>query len=147
MSQGTYTGFRTVSETYASPAPGVCNRQYRKPNSIFGLELLAPVAFLYNWRKVLSGKRIIIFVDKSASLSALIRADSFPGGSAALLAVFWNIEHEANICIFLSRCRYKLNIAELPTRRVSIICRKMKSLSFKNLFRILPDSLRWRVVV
>ena len=121
-------------------------RRFRFTNSILGFELLAPVDYLWTWRKEIAGKRVIIFIDNSAALSSLIRGDSVSGIAAALAATFWLIAQEANICIWLARGRPKLDIADIPTRYAAANCQKIPDLKFKNLFHILPSSLRWRVV-
>ena len=145
--QGTPSGFRAVSEAFASTVPEVWMRQFRYTNCIFGFGLLAPVAFLLTWMTVLAGKRVIVFIHNSAALSALIRGDSISGISTALVDVFWRISQEDNLRIWIARVRPNLNISDLTARHVRISCQKKKALSFKNLFQLLPDILRWRVVV
>ena len=94
----------------------------------------------------LSWKRVIIFIDNSAAVAALVRGDSISGIDASLVAVFWRIAREANICIWIDRVLSRLNIPDLPTRRAKIACHGREALSFKNLIHLLPASLSWRVV-
>ena len=138
--QGSTSGFRTVSEAFSATSPEVWKRQFRQTTRIFCFELLAPVAFLWAIRKALSGKRIVICIDNSAALASLIRGVSVSGIAAALVAVFWHIAHEANICIWIARVRSKLIIAHIPTRHVRIICQKKRSFSFRNLLQLLSAS-------
>ena len=145
--KGTPAGFKSASEAFSAKVPSVWKHQSRCANRIYGFELLAPVAFLWTWRRGLAGKKVIIFIDNNAALSALIRGDSVSGIAAALVAAFWFIAHEANICIWLARVSSKLNVAGLPTRYRKILSQNKPTLKFKNLFQLLPASLRWRVVV
>ena len=144
--KGTPAGFKSASEAFSAKVPSVWKHQSRCANRIYGFELLAPVASLWTWRKELAGKKVIIFIDNNAALSALIRGDSVSGISAALVATFWFIAQEANIWTWLARVRSKLNIADLPTRYQKILTQNKPALNFKNLFNLLSDSLRWRVI-
>ena len=111
------------------------------------LSFSPPVDYVWTRRNELSRKRLIIFIDNSAALSALIRGDSISGIAAALVAVFWYLAQQYNICIGPARVGSNLNIADLPTRHVRIAFLGEKLSSFTNLFQLLSDILRWRIAV
>ena len=137
-------GHRRIIDAFASKVPDLRQQQFRDSNMIFGFELLTPVAFLWTNRLKLTGKRIIIFIDNSAALSALIRGDSTHPMAAALTAAFWHTAHKYNICVWLGRVSSKLNIADLPTRLVKVQIPHKPIKNFSTLFQLLTLCLRWK---
>ena len=137
-------GRRRILDAFASRVPNLRQQKFRDGNMIFGFELLTPVDFLWANRNKLAGKRIILFIDNSAALSALIRGDSTHPMAAALTAAFWHTARKYNICIWLDRVSSKLNIADLPTRHAKVQLPRKPIKNFSTRFQIPALCLRWK---
>ena len=143
--EGHALGFRRATEAFTSEVPPLRMKQFLATNEIFGMELLAPVAFAWAKRAQLSHKRVTIYIDNSSALSALIRGDSLSPIAAALVAVFWHTAHKYNISIWIDRGASAKNIADLPTRFVKIASQSIATERFCTLFQLLTASLRWEI--
>ena len=75
---------------------------------------------VYRFRATLRNRAITIYTDNNAALAALINGDSSPTAAFALVAVFWFLAASYNIAIWLERVETKRNIADLPTRGVTL---------------------------
>ena len=122
---------------------------FRHTALIFGLELLALVAFFELRAPFLRGSCCWIYLDNNNCLAALTRGDSNTDAIAVLVAHFWSIVQRFDICIWFSRVRSKLNPADLPTRRKALPFKAKHSFSLsstrqlfhlrrKNLAKIAP---------
>ena len=108
----------------SSSAPTVWQYLFRKTCLIFGLELLALVAFLEESAVNLAGCSIWFYMDSNNSLSAMTRGDSNTAVIAVLVSRAWELIQRFQIRAWFSRVPSKLNPADLPTRG--------KKLPFRN---------------
>ena len=88
---------------------------FRRNSLIFGLDLLALVAFFELRVPCLRGSCCWIYLDDNNCLAALTRGHS-NSDVAILVARFWQIDQRLDICVWFPRVRSKLNPADLPTR-------------------------------
>ena len=93
---------------------------FASTSTIFGLELSAIVLALFRSRATLRNRAVVIYTDNNAALAALINGDSSSKAAFALIAIFWFIAASYNIAVWLERVDTKRNIADLPTRGVSL---------------------------
>ena len=112
-------------------------RMFHSTNLIYGLELLALLAFIYMNRFVLRNKSVNIYIDNNNALCALIRGDSNTAVIADMSACFWRLCQSFGIDVWLGRVGSKLNIADHPTREESSLPFKVvKTSDYKNLFKL-----------
>ena len=117
--------------TSAAPIPW--EYLFRHTTLIYGLELLALVAFFEDWAPRLAGSCIWVYLDSNNCLAAIVRGDSDTAVIAILVARFWKIVQRHNICVWFSRVNTKLNPADRPTRNQILPYRTAQHLSFKSL--------------
>ena len=106
---------------------------FRHTALIFGLELLALVAFFELKSPFLRGTCCWIYLDNNNCLAALTRGDSNTEVIAILAALFWQIAQRYDICVWFSRVRSALNPADLPTRGRNLPFRPRNQCSFSSL--------------
>ena len=126
-----------------SRAPTSWIRRFHHKNLIFGLELLAPLAFIWQHRKLLSGEAINLYIDNNNVLTSLVRGDSTNSFIAAMVACFWRIAEAFSIDIWLGRVSSKKNPSDLPTRQAQIPYPVKKRVEFSELFKLLQLTLKW----
>ena len=71
-------------------APKFWDRLFHQKNIIYGIELLAVLAFIYMNREILQNSSVNIYICNNNALCALIRGDSNTAVIADVTAVFWN---------------------------------------------------------
>ena len=129
-----------------SRAPAFRVRRFCAENPIFGLEMLAPLAFLWMHRHKLQGKSVNLYIDNNNVLTSLVRGDSSSELMAAMIACFWKIAEEFSIDIWLGRVPSKKNPADLPTREVELPFPVCQRVEFHELFKLLTLTNRWTPV-
>ena len=132
-----------VSKLTHSKVPNFWLRKFNSKNTIFGLEMLAPLAFLWENRELLKGKAINLYIDNNNVLTSLVRGDSGTDIIAAMIALFWRISESYQIDIWLGRVPSKRNPADLPTRSASLPFKVLKRNEFSGLFKLLTLTLDW----
>ena len=112
-------------------------RLFHRTNLIYGLELLALLAFIFMNRNRLRNSSINAYLDNNNALCALIRGDSNTAIIADMVAVFWKVLQKYGIDIWLGRVGSKLNIADHPTRTESSLPFEVKtSAPYNELFKL-----------
>ena len=100
-----------------SVAPKFWFNKFNQKNTIFGLELLAPLAFIWMKRKILAYKKVNPYIDNNNVLTSLVRGDSSNDFIAAMAACFWRIAEAFHIDIWLGR---------VPSKKTQLIYRQEK---------------------
>ena len=114
-----------------------------RANLIYGLELLALLAFIFMNRFALKNKSVNIYIDNNNALCALIRGDSNTAVIADMAACFWRLCQQFGIDVWLGRVGSKLNIADHPAREESSLPFKVvKTNDYKNLPKLSQIVLR-----
>ena len=129
----------------SSRAPVTWSYLFRTTALIYGLELLASVAYFEDFAPQLRGKSCWIYLDNNNCLAALVRGDSNTEVIAVLVARFWQLAQRYNICVWFSRVRSKLNPADHPTRGKQLPFRASVKTPFKSLrslFQLCRTQLR-----
>ena len=127
-----------------SHVPTFWLKRFNRKNVIFGLEMLAPLAFLWANRHKLAGSSINLYIDNNNNvLTSLARGDSGTDLIAATIALFWRIAEAFSIDIWLGRVASKRNPADLPTRGASLTFRVDERVEFSQLSKLLQLTLKW----
>ena len=132
-----------VLELAVSYVPNFWRKRFNSKNVIFGLEMLAPLAFLWENRRQLAGSAINLYIDNDNVLTSLVRGDSGTDIIAAMIAVFWRIAEAYSIDIWLGRVASKRNPADRPTRDAPITFRAEKRVGFTQISHLLHLTLKW----
>ena len=133
----------TVLELTMSIVPSFWLKQFNPKNVIFGLEMLAALAFIWQFRFKLKGKALNLYIDNNNVLTTLVRGDSGTNFLAAMIACFWRISEAFSIDIWLGRVHSKLNPADLPTRHTAVPFPVKNKSEFRELFRLLQLTKKW----
>ena len=105
-----------LAQQLSSAVPMVWPYLFRSTCLIFGLELLALVAFLEESAASLTGCAIWFYMDSNNSPSAMTRGDSNTAVIAVWVSRAWELIQRHHIRAWFSRVPSKLNPADLPTR-------------------------------
>ena len=100
----------------SSSVPTVWSYLFRSTCLIFGLGILALVAFLEETAAAMEGSYIWFYMDSNNSLSAMTRGDSNTDVIATLVSRAWELIQRHHIRARFSRVPSELNPADLPTR-------------------------------
>ena len=112
--------FRTTMTTSAVISAKVgphWKKLFSKTAEIYGLEMLAIFAILFDPLSDLSGLNIVFFVDNNNSLEALVSNAPGPPVIAAMTQLIWYRIAELNAAVWFERVPSTKNIADLPTKR------------------------------
>ena len=83
---------------------------------IYGLEMLAILAILFDPLSDLTGLNIIFFADNNNSLEALVSNAPGPRVIAAMTQLIWYKIADLNAAVWFERVPSNKNIADLPTK-------------------------------
>ena len=97
-----------------SAASGNWTDAFHRTILIYGLELLALLAFIFMLRFYLKGFSINCYLGNNNALCALIKGDSNTAIIADVVATFWRLLQKFGIDIWLGRVSSKMNIADHP---------------------------------
>ena len=127
----------------ASRAPRFWTRHFRPKNLIFGLEMLAPLAFVWMIREKLKGSTVNLYIDNNNVITSLIRGDSSCDIISAMVACFWRTAEAYSIDIWVGRVSSKRNPADIPTREALFPFPINKRVEFRELYKLLQMTLKW----
>ena len=96
---------------------------------IMQAEMLAPLAALFSLPKVFSGRKVILFIDNTGALSALLHGYASKPDCAAIANVFHLLVAYLSIDIWFEWVPSDANICDLPSR-----------LAYADYFKMFPDS-------
>ena len=119
-----------------SQVPKYWATAFVRTNMIYGLEMLALLAFIFTMRHRLAGKSINIYIDNNNALCSLIRGDANTEIIAHMCATFWRALQVMGIDVWLGRVGSKLNIADLPTRDPPLPFPVGSRTEYKELFKL-----------
>ena len=112
--------FRTTLTTSAVISAKVgphWGKLFDETSEIYGLEMLAIFAILFDPLSDLSGPNIVFFVDNNNSLEALVSNAPGPPVIAAMTQLIWYRITDLNAAVWFERVPSTKNIADLPTKR------------------------------
>ena len=92
------------------------------------LELLAAPVALATWQKLLTGKRVIHFVDNDSASACLVKGYSPLTDSCALVGEYWLTACHHSIDPYIERVESKSNLADGPSRLDCLILESLKSI-------------------
>ena len=140
------TGPILLAQGRSAAAPATWPYFLRRANYIFGLEILALVAFFEGHAPFFfQGASCWIYLRSNNCLAAIVRGDSITELVAILVARFWLLVQGFNISVWFPHARPKLNPAELPTRGESLPPRanvRTALKSLKNLYSLCRTQLQ-----
>ena len=87
---------------------------------IYGLELLAVIATIFVLRDFLRGKNVTFYVDNSNTKDALVKGFSPTPVINTLIQIFWAFAQCSGALFWFEQIPSGRNIADLPTREVSL---------------------------
>ena len=132
-----------VLKLAVSRVPKFWASRFNAKNEIFGMELLAPLAFLWFNRKQLANRAIYLYIDNNNVATSLVRGDSGTDSIAAMIAMFWRIAEAYSIDVWIGRVSSKRNPADLPTREVQLPFKVLRRMEFNELFKLLQLTRKW----
>ena len=133
----------SASLLLVSSTPQAWMKKFNRKNPIIGMELLAPLALLWGFPKLLRGKRINLYVDNDTVSNALIRGDCSEAFLAAMVKTFWKLAEELSLDIWVGRVGSKVNPADLPTRHQKLPFKAKLSTHFTGLFALMCEVKKW----
>ena len=117
--------------------------RFRSTCLIFGVELMALVAYQDDEAAEMAGCSLWSYMDSNNSLAAMTRGDSNTAAIAVLVGRAWELIRRVHIRTWFSRAPSKLSPADLPTRGGMLPFRSGAHRSF----RTLPQLYRLRRAV
>eukprot|EP00435_Cladocopium_sp_Y103_P034170 s309_g8.t1 len=101
----------------ASKVPAEVIANWIPKKSLMGqLELLAAPFALTTWRRRLTGRPIIMFIDNDGAASNLVKGYSNKLDSAAIVGHFWLEASQCRALIYIDRVESKSNLSDGPSR-------------------------------
>eukprot|EP00435_Cladocopium_sp_Y103_P069042 s603_g32.t1 len=101
----------------ASKVPTEVIANWLPKKSLMGqLELLAAPFALTTWRRRLTGRPIIMFIDNDGAASNLVKGYSNKLDSAAIVGHFWLEASQCRALIYIDRVESKSNLSDGPSR-------------------------------
>ena len=108
-------------------------------NKIYGSDLLAPLAFAWLHSGLLRDSSINLYMGSNNCIASLTRGDTPGDFMGAMVAEFWRLCQLRSIDVWIGRVRSKLNIADIPTKKVKLPLRVGKTEFYHNLLPLLPQ--------
>jgi len=96
--------------------PEVCD-MFKGTSLIYALEAIAAIAAIVQNQEALSGKAVMLFVDNTAALNALLKSTSPDDVTASLIRFFWSVIATRSIDIWIEWVPSAQNIADAPSRK------------------------------
>ena len=103
-----------------SKSPRLWAMRFNAKNTIFGLEMLAPLDFIYMNRQRRDVSSINLHIGNNNVAKSLVRGDSGTDVIEDTIALFRRLVESYSIDIWLGRAPEKRNPADLPTRHAPI---------------------------
>ena len=132
-----------VQKLATSRVPKFWTSRFNAKNEIFGMELLAPLAFIWFNRKQLTNKTVNLYIDNNNVVTSLVRGDSGADFIAAMIAMFWRIAEAHSIDVWIGRVSSKRNPADLPSREVQLPFKVLRRMEFRELFKLFQITKKW----
>eukprot|EP00439_Symbiodinium_sp_Y106_P024362 s3279_g2.t5 len=101
----------------AVPEPVLAHWRAAGSHHVIGIvELYAIVVALRHWRRLLRGRRTIVFVDNWSALDVMVRGNGDVATWRELLLTLENPEENVVSCLWIARVPSKSNISDGPSR-------------------------------
>ena len=132
----------TVPLLLVANTPSYWMNKFNKKNPIIGMEMLSPLAFLWNTPELCQDKRINLYIDNDTASNTLIRGDCLDETLSAMIRQFWKLAEKLGADIWIGRVGSTVNPADLPTRRKRLPFPTQKEIQFKALFALMCNTLQ-----
>ena len=99
----------------ADITPETCQK-FSGTSLIYALEAIAAIAAVVQNQEILSGRAVLLFVDNTAALNAIIKSSSPDNITAALIRLFWSVVATRSIDIWIEWAPSAQNLADPPSR-------------------------------
>ena len=126
---------RTLTATLSLRAGKHWAKLFETTALIYGLEMLAIFAVLFDPVVDLRGRNITFYVDNNNALAALVSNAPGPPVIAAMTQLIWLCILELGIAAWFERVPSKRNIADLPTKRIALPFASLQTMTFRCLRR------------
>ena len=83
-------------------------------------------------------------MDNDPATNALIRGDCSNPFLAAMICIFWKLVGKLSLDVWIGRVRPKVNPADLPARGSKLPFETPLTAQFKNLYKLLNETLLFR---
>ena len=143
LTVSTHNGEVTADLLIASATPSAWMSRFHRRNPIVGMEMLAPLAFLWMRRSFIRNKRINLYIDNDTASNTLVRGDCADPFLAAMIKLFWKFAEELRLDIWIGRVGSEVNPSDIPTRNMKLPFPVKRSIHFRNLFAMLREVKRW----
>ena len=115
-----FTESKTIDTVWSLKTGLRWKSTFAKTNFIYGLELLALLALLMEKGNDIRGKSVTFYIDNDNALHALVKNASEPTVIQGMVALIWHRLRDLRITPWFERVPSKRNVADLPTRGVTI---------------------------
>ena len=123
-------------------APTFWRKRFNSKNVISGLEMLAPLAFIWINRMKLKGSSINLYIDNNNVLTSLVRGDSGTDLIVSMIAMFWRVAEAHSIDIWLGPVAPNQKPSDLPTRAAPIAFKVDERVRFSQLSQLLQLTMK-----
>ena len=124
----------------ADVTPEICQR-FSGTSLIYALEAIAAIAAVVQNQETLSGKAVLLFVDNTAALNAIIKSSSPDDVTAALIRLFWSVIATRSIDIWIEWVPSAQNLADPPSRGKNMPLLGGRSECFEDLNLLISQAL------
>ena len=109
---------------------------FDKTNKIYGLEMLALLAKLYQPNEELRGCNVTFHIDNTNAFDAVVKNTATPTVIVAMTHLIWHRIRDLGITAWFEWVPGTKNIADLPTREVALPYKCENSKEFLNLRKL-----------
>ena len=88
----------------------------QKDPNIVMVEAFAAVLLIDQYREMLAGRKLTLYIDADAVLAALVKGYSSREDICELIGVFWNLCAKYSVAVYLERVPTDANPADGPSR-------------------------------
>ena len=108
---------RAIDMIIAAPVAPARILMFRATSAICGLGLLAVTLALYQLRRKLAGRPVLVFIDNNAALGAIVKGKTEGDPAHSFITAMWTIAATLSITLWFERVPSAVKVADLPPRR------------------------------
>ena len=119
--------------------PGICDL-FKDTSLIYALETLAAIAAIVQNQEALAGKAVMLFVDNTAALNAMLKSTSSDDTTASLIRLMWSVVATKSIDLWIEWAPSAQNLADPPSRDRKLPIAEKRVGAFQDLSRLISQA-------